>query len=127
MGSGKKVGRPVVVEIGRRNLRPSKTWASRKTNPLSGSAILEARKKAGLTAAEIASAVGRSSAWFGMAESGLIPLTPESEKIILTVISRLQRFNITVNEARAKVLAGLHLPPTPPKRGHPRPGGSHAA
>jgi transcriptional regulator with XRE-family HTH domain len=90
------------------------------------SAIKEARERAGLTAAEVSHAVGRTSTWMGLAENGALQLPPEHEKIILTAIGRLGRFHLTVAEAKEKLVADLKLPPVPPTRGRPHPGGSHA-
>ena len=89
-------------------------------------AILEARKRSGLSCAEVASAVGRTATWLGMVEIGDVSLQPEHEKNILIAIGRLERFAQTVAAARAKLVADLKLPPAPATRGHPRPGGNHA-
>jgi cyanate lyase len=73
-------------------------------------AILEARKRSGLTCAEVASAVGRNATWLGMAEIGDVSLQTEHEKIILTAIGRLERFQLAVVEAKKKLTADLKLP-----------------
>jgi len=91
------------------------------------SAIREARAHAGLTAAEVAAAVGRNATWFGQVEVGAVPLQPEHERLILMAITRLERFAQTVAEAKQRLVADLKLPPAVPTRGHPHPGGSHAA
>jgi transcriptional regulator with XRE-family HTH domain len=90
------------------------------------STIRDRRLRAGLTAAEVASAVGRNATWLGLVEAGATPLAPEHEKLILTAIGRLERFAETVASAREKLVADLKLPPAPPTRGRPHPGGSHA-
>jgi hypothetical protein len=77
------------------------------------SVIREARIKASLTAAEVASAVGRSADWMGLVEAGAKSITPETEKVIMTAIGRLERFAQTVEQARAKLVADLKLPPSP--------------
>ena len=74
------------------------------------STIREARLGAGLKVAEVASAVGRTATWLGMAEIGTVPLAPEHQQLILTAIGRLERFAKTVAEARAKLTADLNLP-----------------
>jgi len=75
------------------------------------SRIRDARVHAGLTAAEAASVVGRSSEWFSLVEAGAAALAPEHEKLILTAIGRLQRFAETVASAKEKLTADLKLPP----------------
>jgi DNA-binding XRE family transcriptional regulator len=91
------------------------------------SQIKEARVRAGLTAAEVASAVGRNPTTFSSMESGMLPVPPEHERNILLAIDRLARFNETVRTAKATLTHDLRLPPIVPTRGHPQPGGKHAA
>lgn len=91
------------------------------------SEIKNARERAGLTAAEVASAVGRTATWLGLAEAGMVRLQPEHEKIILAAIGRLARFAETVRMAKEKLTLDLKLPPIVPTRGHPHPGGTSAS
>jgi hypothetical protein len=89
-------------------------------------AIREPRIRASLTCAEVARAVGRSAEWLGLAEVGASHVLPEQERVILVAIARLERFQQTVAVAKEKLTADLKLPPAPPTRGRPHPGGSHA-
>jgi hypothetical protein len=78
--------------------------------------IHDARVRAGLTAAEIGSAVGRSSGWMNSVEGGLCRISPEHEQIILVAIERLARFRRTVEQAREKLVSDLKLPALVPVR-----------
>ena len=89
--------------------------------------IQEERQRAGLSGAEVAQAIGRNATWLSHMEVGVTRLQPEQEKAILTAISRLEKFNRSIEEAKARLTADLKLPPTPPTRGRPHPGGTHAA
>jgi hypothetical protein len=84
--------------------------------------IEEARKRAGITGAELSYAVGRPGSWLVAIESGKYTLTPEIEKILLTAISRLERFKKTVEEAKEKLTLDLRLP-APTNVSKRRPGG----
>jgi transcriptional regulator with XRE-family HTH domain len=75
------------------------------------STIKEARVRAGLTGAEVATAVGRSAEWLGFVECGATPLKPEHERVILEAVNRLRRFHVTVAEAKEKLTRDLKLPP----------------
>jgi transcriptional regulator with XRE-family HTH domain len=77
------------------------------------STIQEARQKAGLTCAEVGAAVGRTSTWISQMECGITHLQPEQERLILIAVGRLARFKQTVEEAKAKLVADLKLPPPP--------------
>jgi len=84
--------------------------------------IEQARKQAHVTGAEIAQAIGRTSAWLDRVESGKHLIPPDTERIVLTAISRLERFHRTVEEAKQKLTADLRLPPAPskpPQRAYP--------
>ena len=74
------------------------------------STIRDVRVRAGLTAAEVASAVGRSAEWLGLVEVGASRLRPDEEKTILVAIGRLERFAQTVAEAKEKLTSDLKLP-----------------
>jgi transcriptional regulator with XRE-family HTH domain len=74
--------------------------------------IEQARKQANLTGAEIAKAVGRTSGWLAEVESGNNSISSDTERIVLTAISRLERFHRTVEEAKEKLTADLRLPPS---------------
>ena len=86
--------------------------------------IEQARKQAHVTGAEIAQAIGRTSAWLGHVESGKHPISPDTERIVLTAIARLERFHHTVEEAKQKLTADLRLPPVPGKPPKAYPGGN---
>ncbi len=90
-------------------------------NLRSMSAILDARKRAGLTAAEVGSAIGRTSTWISQREIGIIRLQPDVEQVILTAIARLAKFAQTVAAAKAKLCADLKLPPASTGPGTHRP------
>lgn len=88
------------------------------------SAIREARIRASLTVAEVATSVGRNGTWLSDVEHGQAALEPEHERKILLAIDRLARFNETVRAAKATLTHDLRLPPTRPSRCHPTPGGT---
>jgi hypothetical protein len=77
------------------------------------SPIEDARKRANLTLAEVGAAVNRTCEWVCKAEAGRIVLPPDHENKVLEAITRLARFAQSVAEAKEKLTADLHLPPTP--------------
>jgi transcriptional regulator with XRE-family HTH domain len=88
--------------------------------------IQEARQKAGISAAEVANAIGRTPSWLYLVECGEAKLAPEHERVILKAIQRLARFADHMRAAREKLTADLKLPPIAPTRGRPYPGGVRA-
>jgi len=56
--------------------------------------------------------VGRTATWLTEIETRKLSLSLETEKTFLMAIGRLERFDRTVEEEKAKLTADLKLPPT---------------
>ena len=72
--------------------------------------MFEARKRAGLTQAEVAAPIEVSQMWVSLAERGKVPVSADMERRVLAVIARLSRLKDAIRASKSRIVEDLRLP-----------------